>query len=589
MLTFSWFSKNLEGIINSNLNPILLSTIFLIYRCFLISDQKFNEMYLIIVFCIFIQIFAAFFNKKLVVNLKKNYFCVNCCIIINAIISIYLIPFSDFFLGIEFSIICYQNFSAIRNKFIKMGLLSLVMIALIKKDDSLKFDFIYAAYYIFILFLLVFFFHKKKVIISSTKSEINIFDKNRNSTKQMSSIKLKSCILSQKSHSKISIHEKENKFQNLNSYINQGILIIDDLFNLRYVNECVFDYFETTDLELVKNKLLDLEENLDIYESGFNNIPDSALQSLFERTLRKMDSFVSKFDEVSEITEKMNWSQKRSSLPRNRFSFISLNSREDNKINYENWNKKNLNENLTEKIIQKMEKEKPKKVLNYLKRLIKYWQENSIKSNSKSPEHSNIPNDIEQFFMYAILKKQGKTENEDSILLNFALLRNENSKEEILISIRRLSDLEMKYKKTNFSKNKILGSFCHELRTPINGIMNMLDLIRSQIDEVANINYDTPLLENLSTAIISSHLLLNQIDDFIDYFSYCNNLIEINVVQFDVNTFFNEIYRIFSHIAFKKNLNFTIEIDKNIPEKIHNDQTKIRQILFNLLSKKKNF
>ena len=180
-------------------------------------------------------------------------------------------------------------------------------------------------------------------------------------------------------------------------------------------------------------------------------------------------------------------------------------------------------------------------------------------------------------------------EGKDCILvINFLQIEksfDSNSQHELLMTIRKLSDLETKFIEEGKSKHKLLGSFCHELRTPINGIINMLDLIQSQNEEVKPLKADASFDDLLASAVISSHLLLNEIDDFIDYFSHQNEILEPHLSPFDFNSFFLEINRIFSYIAKKKGLNLFIDLDHNIPLVIDSDQQRLKQILYNLLSK----
>lgn len=117
----------------------------------------------------------------------------------------------------------------------------------------------------------------------------------------------------------------------------------------------------------------------------------------------------------------------------------------------------------------------------------------------------------------------------------------------------------------------------------------MLDLMQSQMDETVGGVFENNLNEYLLNATVSSHLLLSEIDDFIDYFAYCNEMLEVNPAPFEINSFFQEIQRIFSFFAMKKNLNFSVEVEKNIPNTIYNDEKRLRQIIFNLLSKNKTF
>lgn len=92
------------------------------------------------------------------------------------------------------------------------------------------------------------------------------------------------------------------------------------------------------------------------------------------------------------------------------------------------------------------------------------------------------------------------------------------SQARIVIIIRKISENELKTKKNTSSKSKILGSFCHELRTSLNSLINMIDIIQMTCQDL-NINI---INDYLSNAAICSHLFLCEIDDFVDYFSLIN-------------------------------------------------------------------
>jgi signal transduction histidine kinase len=61
-------------------------------------------------------------------------------------------------------------------------------------------------------------------------------------------------------------------------------------------------------------------------------------------------------------------------------------------------------------------------------------------------------------------------------------------------------------------------------------------------------------------------------------------MIELHFNKFNIHLFFDEIFRIFSRVAKKKNVIFSIVIDENIPDVIFNDNPKLRRVIFNLLS-----
>lgn len=262
-------------------------------------------------------------------------------------------------------------------------------------------------------------------------------------------------------------------------------------------------------------------------------------------------------------------------------------SKQDLDIQFKKWKKKELSLHLKQgpyNLNKNSNDLHPQSVLNYIEQIF-----DSRKELGYFRKGKNSINDIDQnkYIMYA----ECKTSDEKGfkILISFILLEkkiNLDSNGEILITIRKLSELEGKYFEEGKTKHKVLGSFCHELRTPINGLINMLDLMQSYREEFnfSDEHFNQNFTELLTGAVISSHLLLNEIDDFIDYFSYHNEILELHPGPFDLQESFQDIYRIFSYISQKKNINLIIEIDESIPNIIYNDHQKLRQIIYNILS-----
>ena len=114
----------------------------------------------------------------------------------------------------------------------------------------------------------------------------------------------------------------------------------------------------------------------------------------------------------------------------------------------------------------------------------------------------------------------------------------------------------------------------------------MLDLLQTQSEDLCH-NHERyeDFKELISNSVVNSHLLLNQIDDFIDYFAFCNKMLDLHIAPINFQTFLNDINRVISPVTEKKNIHFTIDIDDNIPTIIFNDSQKLKRIIYNLISK----
>ena len=579
------------------LSYFLISTTMLAYRLFL-SFNYFSDFHYFILIFIFGQIILMIFIKKIKKIIPKRFFCLNLLSLSVHFLSIYRVPQTnfEFFLGIEISLILHLNFKVIDSKILRCIILSFLLFFFLRKYDIVQKDFHNIIYFIYVLLLI------QNMMNSQPLQATNMKKSEILEVKRFSTTSTKKIITSRYSIRKPQkLYFRSNSVQNpfsnklsipesIMNIINVGILVINPELQIIYANNCLFEFFPKKKLEEIKEILFQLKENKDIKKSDFEKIPD--IFSL-EKNLKKSKSFDS--FQAEEIPK--NWELKKNvsnlneslNLKKKRNSNLLI---EECDIEFKKWKKQKLSDNLSEKLLGITKAiPKPKTFLNYLSQLLNYYKNSEEILTNDEQDNSMSQKDIENYSMYANLYTPDN--HETAVLLKFIILKKDkppsgriHSSHDIIITIRKLSEIEMQYKNDTRSKNKILGSFCHELRTPINGLINMLDLMRSYLDDKKKFNdiLDEGFNELLASASISSCLLLNQIDDFIDYFAYSNEILDLNMEPFDIHKFFNEISKIFSYVAIHKNLNLLIDIDDKIPSIVFNDHRKLRQILYNLLS-----
>ncbi|CAD8196458.1 unnamed protein product [Paramecium pentaurelia] len=127
-------------------------------------------------------------------------------------------------------------------------------------------------------------------------------------------------------------------------------------------------------------------------------------------------------------------------------------------------------------------------------------------------------------------------------------------------------------------KSKIIESFSHELRTPLNSAINFLEasISDSTID-------DKLKLQTLEPAVYSLKLQSYLINDIIDYQNYNANQLELYVTEFSVQDFLSELTSLFSIQFDMKKIAFNLNLKKNSLQYFSTDQTRLTQILVNLL------
>ena len=515
-----------------------------------------------------------------------------------------------FFSGMEISMMLYFSFLQIERMYIRIFIMAatfgsyLFLLGKFNMEIEVIFYFAYLAYVFGILI---------------DQEQIKNFDQSRQQTntersttvklklQKMPSLQRRPTLQRKETLKKSEFYtRRESKFEinpffndsstafSIMNILNEGIILIDENLNIVFANTCIFELFRTINVELLKNLLFAMEEDQDymeLYGSEFNNIPDFTLECLIRNNLkRKMTELIldsSSNKERDNLTSsnndddfrRMKSIRKYSLFSSKIMSFSTYKTFEELEASFYEWDKFYLNDNVID--FDSIRKTlKPKTILDYLQRLIKYCKKNLGNESRKNSARSLI--ETEKYSMYTKIQINNDPDSISILSINFIPLKpEEGANAGIVIVIRKLTDNEIKARGNESSKNKILGSFCHELRTPLNSLINMLDLMQMTCEDL----YVSVLNEYLASAIISSNLLLNEIDNFIDYFSLNNDMFEINIVNFDLYSFFTEIYRVFFYIAAKKNLEFLIEYDKKIPTPIRNDSHKIRQVIFNLLSK----
>lgn len=566
--------------------------------------QNFSFLDWFTIVAIFFEFIHLLYMKKLKLILKNFYFLANLCHIFAHLLHIYIAPSEnlEFFIGMESMIIIYLNFKEIKNKFLRFAVLGFLSFAFYKKFTDLN---VRVAELIYFSYSFIIFEHalrNEREIIShkgegfaSDRSKLSDYSCERNKKKILSS---KSLLLENDKILKTRESSGDQHSKTLN-LINRAFVIIDHDFNLTFANDYSLNFFQTRILEEMKELFFSLEENKTLNKAYSYKFPEFELNQIFEKTFQNSNSCDS--SRIDEASEKYEF---------NRILINQIHEKHDKSLvneglkeherNFKKWNKRILKENLDDSILDHEKKNdgKPETVLNFLKKIFYHLHheisiiKDSRRSNRVILNDSSVNRDWEKNYSMYVNYKSIKGD-ELILFLNFYPINDTSSKDEekppneLLISIRVLNEIEAKYVEDLNSKSKMLGSFCHELRTPIHGIINMLDMMQTQFEErkTKNKKVGRELEDLLSNSAISSHLLLNQIDDFIDYFSFSNDMIELHLKGFDFNSFLNDIFRVFSHVAIKKNLTFSIDIDENIPSIIFNDDQKLRRIIFNLISK----
>ena len=141
------------------------------------------------------------------------------------------------------------------------------------------------------------------------------------------------------------------------------------------------------------------------------------------------------------------------------------------------------------------------------------------------------------------------------------------------INMEQRKELEMMTR----SKDSFFASMSHEIRTPINSIIGLNELIvRGDISDETR-NYAM----NVQNA---SKMLLSLVNDILDLSQLEVKRMELVEEAYSTKNMLREVVDIIQVRMTEKQLNFEVEIDRQIPAVLYGDQRRIKQILLNLLS-----
>ena len=140
----------------------------------------------------------------------------------------------------------------------------------------------------------------------------------------------------------------------------------------------------------------------------------------------------------------------------------------------------------------------------------------------------------------------------------------------VLINIRNTENLEK-------HKMSFIANMSHEVRTPLNAIITTLDLMSKT--ELTSQQFGQ--FETIKTC---STQLMEIVNDILDYSKILTNGLKIKLAPTSLNKCVQNVYNILIQKALEKDIKLEYFIDKDVPDMIIGDSTRINQALLNILS-----
>lgn len=129
----------------------------------------------------------------------------------------------------------------------------------------------------------------------------------------------------------------------------------------------------------------------------------------------------------------------------------------------------------------------------------------------------------------------------------------------------------------NRSKSEFLANMSHEIRTPMNSIMGMCELILNE--EISD-----DIRDNCNNIYISGKNLLGIINDLLDFSKIESGKMDLVEDKYQLSSLLNDVINMAVARKGEKEIEFMVDCDPNIPDKLYGDELRIRQIVINLLT-----
>jgi signal transduction histidine kinase/CheY-like chemotaxis protein len=130
--------------------------------------------------------------------------------------------------------------------------------------------------------------------------------------------------------------------------------------------------------------------------------------------------------------------------------------------------------------------------------------------------------------------------------------------------------------RANQAKSRFLANMSHEIRTPMNAILGLTELVRDS--EVSSLQH-----EYLSTVLASGESLLALVNDILDLSKIEADAVNLEKIDLNLYQLVFSVMRAMATQAHVKELELLCSMSADVPEFICGDETRIQQILVNLI------
>lgn len=126
-------------------------------------------------------------------------------------------------------------------------------------------------------------------------------------------------------------------------------------------------------------------------------------------------------------------------------------------------------------------------------------------------------------------------------------------------------------------KSQFVSTVTHEIRTPLYGIIGLIDLLVEENKEFKN-------NQKIKSLSFSANYLLMLINDILQTNKLETNNLALENIKFSISQVFKKVINSLQYLAKQNNNKIVLSLDKDFPKYIYGDKTKFLQIVMNLLT-----
>lgn len=183
---------------------------------------------------------------------------------------------------------------------------------------------------------------------------------------------------------------------------------------------------------------------------------------------------------------------------------------------------------------------------------------------------------------FPVHDSEGQTVGIGGINIDITVLREHEkqlkiAKDEAEMAANMFEKAAAKAEESDRAKSGFLATMSHEIRTPLNGILGISGML-------INSSLDPAYLDQIRIIHDSGTALLSVLNDILDYSKIEAGGLEIDAQDFHIADFLTGIENLWRPQALTKGIEWACEANTAIAPCLHADESRIRQIVYNLVS-----